>query len=111
VRYHHLGIPTRERLPDEIHLKHLGIYVSGYPSSEYGVEWVRFEEGAPYPDLVKRVPHVAFEVDNLAAAIEGKSVIIEPNSPSPGVLVAFIEDHGAPIELMQIDRTIAPAGI
>ncbi len=67
----------------------------------------RFEEDAPYPDLVKTIPHVAFEVDDLEAVLEGKNVIIEPNSPSPGVVVAFIEDNGAPIEFLQIDRSIA----
>jgi hypothetical protein len=36
-------------------------------------------------DLVKTVPHVAFEVDDLAAAIRDQKVIIEPNRPSNGV--------------------------
>jgi hypothetical protein len=54
------------------------------------------------------VPHVAFEVDDLAAALEGHHVIIEPNSPSPGVTVAFIEVSGAPVELMQIDHEARP---
>jgi hypothetical protein len=53
------------------------------------------------PDLVRRMPHPAFEVDDLKAALKGKKVIIEPNSPSPGVLVAFIEEAGAPVELLQ----------
>ena len=111
LRYHHLGIPTTEKLHGEIHLAHLQIYVSGYEKSPYGVEWTRFEDDAPYPTLVKTVPHVAFEVEDLAEAIRGKNVLIEPNSPSPGVLVAFIEDNGAPIELLQIDRRIAEPGI
>jgi hypothetical protein len=98
-------------LIDEIHLPYLKIFVSGYGKNPYGVEWVRHEADAPYPDLVKTIPHVAFEVDDLEAAIRGKRVLIEPNSPSPGVLVAFIEDQGAPIELLQIDRTIAEEGI
>jgi hypothetical protein len=33
-------------------------------------------------------------------------VIIDPNSPSAGVLVAFIEVNGAPVELMQIDHSL-----
>ena len=107
MKYHHLGIPTTEVLKDEIHLSHLKMYVSGYGKNPYGVEWVRFEDDAPYPELVKTVPHVAFEVENLAVAIRGKNVIIQPNSPSPGVVVAFIEDNGAPIEFLQIDRSIA----
>lgn len=107
LRYHHLGIPTKNRLPDEEHLEHLKMYVSGYGRSPYGVEWNRFEDDAPYPELVKTVPHVAFEVDDLEQAILGKNVIIAPNSPSPGVRVAFIEDNGSPIEFLQIDRKIA----
>ena len=107
MKFHHLGIPTKNKLKDEEHLKDLKIYVSGFGRSPYGVEWNRFEEDAPYPDLVKTVPHVAFEVDDLEAALKCKNVIIEPNSPSPGVVVAFIEDNGAPIEFLQIDRSIA----
>ena len=111
MKYHHLGVPTTETLRDEIHLAHLHMYVSGFGKSPYGVEWTRYEADAPYPTLVKTVAHVAFEVEDLAEAIRGKHVIIEPNSPSPGVLVAFIEDNGAPIELLQIDRSIADEGI
>jgi hypothetical protein len=54
------------------------------------------------------VPHVAFEVEDLTAALEGQHVIIKPNSPSRGVLVAFIEVSGAPVELMQIDHGARP---
>ena len=111
LKYHHLGIPTKEKLKDEKHLKHLKMYVSGFGKNPYGVEWTRYEVDAPYPDLVKNVPHIAFEVNNLQEAIKGKNVIIEPNSPSPGVIVAFIEDNGAPIEFLEIDRSMAEDGI
>lgn len=60
----------------------------------------------PYPELVRTVAHVAFEVDDLEEALRGQTIIIAPNSPSPGLIVAFIEVNGAPIELMQIDRAI-----
>jgi hypothetical protein len=107
MKYHHIGIPTTEKLKEEVHLKQLKLYVSGYGRNPYGVEWTRYEDDAPYPTLVKTVPHVAFEVDDVAEAIKGKNVIIPPNSPSPGVVVAFIEDNGAPIEFLQIDRGVA----
>ena len=102
-RYHHLGIPTSDRRPDERYLPEFGVYVSGYESSPFRIEWMRFEEDSPVPALVQRLPHVAFEVDDLETALEGREVLIEPNNPSPGVRVAFIVDDGAPIELMQID--------
>ncbi|SDL19000.1 hypothetical protein SAMN05660337_2406 [Maridesulfovibrio ferrireducens] len=111
MKYHHLGMPTDKKLQDEKHLPHLKMYVSGYGRNEYGIEWMRFEEDAPYPMLVKTVPHVAFEVDDLYEAIVEKNIIIQPNSPSPGVIVAFIEVDGAPVELLQIDRTLSEEGI
>jgi hypothetical protein len=111
MKYHHMGIPTKEKLKDEIHLAHLKIFVSGYGRNPFGVEWMRYEDDAPYPELVKTVAHVAFEVDDLGEATQGRHVIIAPNSPSRGVLVAMIEDNGAPIELMQIDRSIAEEGV
>jgi hypothetical protein len=106
-KYHHLGIPTTEQRGGEVHLKHLKIYVSGYNESPCHIEWIRFEPDAPYPELVKRLPHVAFEVDDLEQELRGKKVIIAPNSPSPGVTVAFIEDNGAPVEFLHIDKTQA----
>jgi hypothetical protein len=38
---------------------------------------------------------VAFEVEDVLEGIEGHKVIIEPNRPSPGVVVAFVEVNGA----------------
>jgi hypothetical protein len=111
MKYHHIGIPTQQKLKDEIHLKHLKMYVSGYGENPYGIEWMRYEDDAPYPNLIKTVPHVAFEVADLMKAIKGKNVIIQPNTPSRGVRVAFIEDNGVPIEFLQIDRNIAEKGL
>ena len=71
----------------------------------FGVQWQRYWEGAPYPDLVKTIAHVAFEVENLEEALVGHEVIIPPNSPSHGVVVAFIKVAGAPVKLLQIDRS------
>lgn len=103
MRYHHVGIPTTQRRPGETHLPHLGMHVSGFETSEFGVEWMRFDPDSPIPELVRTVPHVAFQVDDLDAALDGRELLIEPNSPSPGVRVAFIVENGAPVELLQID--------
>jgi len=104
LRFHHIGIPTNIPHPGELYLAQHKLFVSGYASSPYGVEWMRFETGSPVPELVQRVPHVAFEVDDLAAAIAGKEILIEPNSPSEGVTVAFIVDNGAPVEFLEFTK-------
>jgi len=100
--YHHLGIPTSDPTANEEYLPEFKIWTSGFQTSLFGVEWMRFAPDSPVPELVKTVPHVAFQVDDLAAELEGKDVLIQPNSPSPGVMVAFIVDNGAPIELLQL---------
>ncbi len=102
LRYHHLGIPTDVPLEGERYLEKYGMYVSGYEESPYNIEWMRFEPDSTVHELIRRVPHVAFEVDDLETAIAGKEVIVEPNSPSEGVLVAFIVDNGAPVEFLEI---------
>jgi hypothetical protein len=106
MKYNHVGIPTSGSFEGEIPLPHLQLTVSDHRNNAFGIQWQRYWKGAPYPDLVKTVAHVAFEVDDLQAAIKGQKVIIEPNSPSRGVVVAFIEVNGAPVELLQVDRTI-----
>ena len=89
MKYHHIGIPTDKPRENEFYLEEFKMYVSGYEDSLYGIEWMRFESDCPLPELVKTIPHIAFEVDNLIEAINGKEVLIEPNSPSEGVLLTF----------------------
>lgn len=101
MKFNHIGIPVTCHFKGEIDLPHLKMTVSDHENNPYGIQWQRYWEDAPYPDLVKTVPHVAFVVEDLQAELEGKNVIIEPNSPSEGLIVAFIEVNGAPVELME----------
>jgi hypothetical protein len=109
-RYHHVGIPTTEENPGEKYLEQFKMYVSGFETSAYGIEWMRFEPGSSIPELVRRVPHVAFEVDDLDAELLEKDILIAPNSPSPGVRVAFIIENGAPVEFLQFEIKSGPNG-
>lgn len=47
------------------------------------------------------VPHVAFKVDSIEQAMEGKVVLMEPYYPFDGYRVAMIEIEGAPVELIE----------
>jgi len=103
-RYHHLGIPANSPRPNEHYLAKYKMYVSGFDSSPYGIEWIRFETDSPVSKLIRTVPHIAFEVDNLDSAIVGKELIGDISSPSKNVRVAMIIDDGAPIELIEIKQ-------
>jgi hypothetical protein len=100
-RYHHLGIPTTRPRKNEVHLKMLGLHVSGFDTSPYGIEWMRFDPGCDVDDLIRTIPHIAFEVDNLEKAVKGLTRIGKISSPSKGVRVAMVIDNGAPIELIE----------
>jgi len=101
MKFNHIGIPVTGKFEGEIDLPHLKMTVSDHENNPYGIQWQRYWKDAPYPDLVKTVPHIAFIVEDLEAEISGKNIIIEPNSPSEGLVVAFIEVNGAPVELME----------
>ena len=103
-RFHHMGIPTNTPRPGEQYLEDLKMYVSGFQSSPYGIEWMRFEQNSPVSELVKTVPHLAFEVDDLEIALEGKRLIGEIRHPSEGIKVAMIIDNGAPVELLEFSK-------
>jgi hypothetical protein len=103
MRFHHIGIPTSERKPNEKYLEQYKFYVSGFDTSEFGIEWMRFEKGSPIPEIIQKIPHIAFEVDNLDLAIQGKRMIGGVSSPSKGVKVAMIIENGAPVELLEFE--------
>jgi len=100
-RYHHVGIPTPTPRPGERYLEQFKMYVSGFEISPYGIEWMRFEPDSPVSALIRSVPHIAFRVDDLEVALEGKELLAPVSSPSHGVRVAMIIDNGAPVELLE----------
>ena len=101
MKYHHLGIPTKTPKAGETYLEAYKTFCTDHENNPFGIQWMRFEADCPLPDLVKTVPHIAFEVEDLAAALEGQEVLIEPNSPSEGVTVAFVVCGGAPVEFLE----------
>lgn len=105
-KYHHLGIPTDKIMPNEKYLSHLKFYVSGFRTSPFGIEWMRFDEDCPISDLIKSVPHIAFEVDDIDKELETHDfeIISGPNIPSDGVRAAMIKHNGAPVELIEFKK-------
>jgi len=102
-RYHHIGIPTNHKINGERYLPQFGMYISGFSTSPYGVEWIRFDQDSSIDKLIQNVAHVAFVVDDLDYELRERNlnVITPPNLPMEGVRVAMIEHNGAPIELME----------
>jgi hypothetical protein len=51
VKFNHVGIPTVDSFEGEMALPHLKMTVSDHLNNQYGIQWQRYWEGAPYPDL------------------------------------------------------------
>ncbi len=87
----------------EKYLTHLKFYTSGFEKSPFGIEWIRLEDNCPLRELVKTVPHVAFEEENLDEELKRShfKILTQPNAPISGVRVAMIEHNRAPVELIE----------
>jgi hypothetical protein len=100
-KYDHMGIPTGERRQGERYVPAFKMYVSGYETSDFHIQWHRYEPDCHLHPLIQSVPHVAFRVDDLDQAIRGRKVILGPHCPLEGYRVAMIEEGGAPIEFIE----------
>ena len=109
-RYHHLGIPTTVPRRGEVYMEDYGMYVTGFEESPYGIEWMRFEPGSPVHELVQHLPHIAFVVDDLEAALQDQELLSAISSPCAGCRVAMIVHDGAPVELMEFEEPTMDRG-
>jgi hypothetical protein len=103
--FHHMGIPTMERKPDERFSERFGMYTSDSDCKALRIQWHRFEPDSCLHPLIRTVPHVAFKVADLDRVIAGRSVLLGPYEPIPDFRVAIIEDGGQPIELVETTLT------
>ncbi|MCB1237424.1 MAG: hypothetical protein KDM91_20335 [Verrucomicrobiae bacterium] len=99
--FHHIGLPTDDPQPGETYVAETKVWVTRPEKHPYRVEFLRFEPDSPVTGPVRDLPHVAFRVDDIHAALEGEDVIIEPFAPMDGLLVAFFLKDEAVFEYMQ----------
>lgn len=101
MEFLHFGIPTKDAKKWAGEIADLKVHFSDPASDAFGIEWLKFDAGSPMHEKIQTQSHVAFMVDNLEAAIRGKTILCSPFSPAPGFRFAFIEHEGAVIELCE----------
>ena len=103
LKYHHYGIPTQEKRPDETLVETHGFkfYSTPFEGNQWHIQWHRFPEDHGLPELVTKVPHLAFQVDDLDKVIQNAKILFGPYSPLKGYRVAMIEEQGVPVELVE----------
>lgn len=102
MKYSHIGIPTTEDKGWDGFYAPGKIHYTDFEKDPFKIEWVKFDSDSPMPEMMRTMPHIAYQVDNIEEAIEGKEILVETFSPGEGVRVAFIKHNGAPVEFMEV---------
>ena len=102
--FNHIGMPTDDEQPGEMYVPETKVSVTKPNDHRYRVEFLRFEPDSPVTGPVRDMPHTAFRVDDLSAALEGHEVLLGPFEAVPGLTVAFAMKDGAVFEYMQFDE-------
>ena len=102
AEYMHIGIPVTNKKPGMTYVDSLKIWMSNPNDYEYKIEYLKFEEGTPFPEIMHRSPHVAYKVDSIEKHLEGADeTIFPPTEIGPGVRIAFAIKDGAILEFYE----------
>jgi hypothetical protein len=105
--FDHIGIITTEPHSGESWVEHSKVWVTNPRLHPQRIEYIRPLEMPPTDAAnvglwkLWHLPHVAYRVDDLAAAIQGEEVILGPFEPGDFGSVVFIHKDGAVVEYLQ----------
>lgn len=101
MEFHHVGLRSWEKRPGEDYVEQSKVWVTDPRNEPNRIEWLRYEDDSPTPEVVKNTPHVAFKVDRLEPYLEGAEVVIPPFEVGGFARVAFVVKHGLVYEFME----------
>ncbi|MDR0430635.1 MAG: hypothetical protein LBH58_09200 [Tannerellaceae bacterium] len=100
--FHHVGIITNEKKEGAMYNEVLSVWLTDISKSPNKIEWLKFEEGSILPELIQKETHLAYTVPSIEGELKGKNVIFPPLVCDEHLTIAFIEEEGIPIEIMEI---------
>ena len=98
----HVGIVTTEKKEGAVYNEGLHVWLTDYSKSPNKIEFLKFEPGSCLPELVQTNGHVAYVVPSLEAELKDKKVIFGPAVCDEHLTIAFIEEEGIAIEIMEV---------
>ena len=102
AEYMHIGIPVTNKKPGMNYVEEMKIWMSNPDDHEYKIEYLKFEEGTPFPEIMHRAPHVAFKVDDIEKHLkDADQTIFPPTGIGPGIRIAFAIKDGAILEFYE----------
>lgn len=102
AEYLHIGIPVTNKKPGMTYVEGIKLWMSNPEDYDYKIEYLKFEEGTPFPEIMHRNPHIAFKVDDANPYLDdADEVIFGPVTNDDGSRMAFIIKDGTIIELLE----------
>ncbi len=91
MEFMHVGIPITNKKPNMTYAEPMKIWMSNPDDYPQKIEYLKFEEGTCFPEILHRLPHVAYKVDDLDKYVKQADwVIFEPTEIAPKVRIAFV---------------------
>ena len=98
----HVGIPVTTKKPGMTYAEGIKTWMTNPDDDDYKIEYLKFEEGGPFPEIMHKNPHVAYKVDNLELHLkDATQVIVEPMAISSTTRIAFIIKDDVLVELLE----------
>ena len=91
-KFMHVGVPTVTVQPNETYVEPMKIYKTEVVEP-FNIEYIRFQDGTPFPEIMHMNPHVAYEVDCIKEASEGAEVIVEPIDIGAAIISFIVKDN------------------
>lgn len=102
AEYMHIGIPVLNKKEGMTYNEDMKFWVSQVDNYDFKIEYLKFEEGTPFPEILSKQSHVAYKVDQLESYIDqAQQVIFGPKDCGPGARLAFVIWDDAIIELYE----------
>lgn len=101
--YLHMGIPITNKKPGMTYVDACKLWMSNPDDHDFKIEYLKFEEGGPFPEIMHKMPHVAFQVDDAAPYLaEADRVVFGPVDNPDGSRMAFILKDDTLVELLEV---------
>ena len=91
-KFMHVGVPTVTVQPNETYVEPMKLYKTEIVEP-FNIEYLRFQDGTPFPEIMHVNPHVAYEVDCIEEASKGAKVIVDPIDIGDAIISFIVKDN------------------
>lgn len=91
AEFMHIGIPITNLKEGMTYNEDMKIWMSNPDDYDFKIEYLKFEAGTPFPEIMHKNPHIAYKVDDLEKyMVAAQQTIFGPAEIAPNVRIAFI---------------------